>query len=44
MKGTEYISDIYTDKVFHWLQFMKTKKGFYLRKESLNKKEGEDNY
>ncbi len=43
MKKTEYISDIYTDKVFHWLQFMKTKKGFYLRKESLNKKEVEDN-
>ena len=43
MKKIDYIDDIYSDKVYHWLQFMKTKNGFYLRKESLNQKEGEDN-
>jgi hypothetical protein len=39
----KYISDIYEDKAYHWLMFMKTKNGFYLRKEALKISEGEDN-
>ena len=41
MKNTKYIDDIYEDKAFHWLMFLKTKNGFYLRKEGI-KGQGED--
>lgn len=39
----KFIDDIYTDKAFHWLMFLKHKNGFYLRKESLAKKAINDN-
>tara|TARA_R110002020_G_scaffold319338_3_gene535236 strand:- start:1138 stop:1602 length:465 start_codon:yes stop_codon:yes gene_type:complete len=32
----KYINDIYTDKAFHWLQFLKHNNLGFLRKESLN--------
>ena len=32
----KYINDIYTDKAFHWLQFLKHNNLGFLRKDSLN--------
>lgn len=40
---SKYIEDIYDDKAFHWLMFMKTKNGFYLQKKSIKGQEQEDN-
>ena len=38
----KYIDDIYTDKAFHWLMFLKHKNGYYLRKEALDSDIKED--
>lgn len=40
---SNYIKDIYEDKVFHWIKFLETKNGYYLRKESLKGEVKTDN-
>jgi hypothetical protein len=41
MNKVKYIDDIYEDKAYHWLMFLKTKNGFYLQKKGI-KGQGED--